>query len=89
MVKGVSKRVVVVKSPEGETFEQALFIVREESGSAQKSRGEVLREACRLAERCAQPGGRAQRRRQWQERLGAALAGAGVTGAAWLITALL
>lgn len=88
MVKGVSKRVVVVKSPEGETFEQALFIVREETGSAEKSRAEVLREARRLAERCAQPAGRPPRG-EWKDRLKAALAGAGVTGAAWLITALL
>ena len=53
MVKGVSKRVVVVKSPEGETFEQALFIVREETGSAEKSRAEVLREARHPAKRRA------------------------------------
>ena len=30
LVKGVSRRVVVVKSPDPKLFEQAIFIVREE-----------------------------------------------------------
>lgn len=31
MVKGVSRRVIVVKSPDPKLFEQAIFIVREEA----------------------------------------------------------
>lgn len=31
MVKGLSRRVIVVESPDGELFEQAIFIVREKN----------------------------------------------------------
>ena len=33
MVKGVSRRVVVVKSPDPKWFEQAIFLLREEAGA--------------------------------------------------------
>lgn len=47
MVKGISKRVVVVRPPEsGASFEQAIFFLKED-GRAQK---DVLREACAVAE---------------------------------------
>ena len=48
VVKGTSKRVVVVKSPDPKFFEQAIFILKEDQGS---DRGkEVLREAQRVAD---------------------------------------
>lgn len=31
MVKGVSRQVIVVKSPDGKLFEQAIFILREDA----------------------------------------------------------
>ncbi len=51
MVKGVSKRVIVVRSPDIRYFEQAIFFVKDDamkqSGvSAQR----VLEEACRVAD---------------------------------------
>ena len=52
MVKGTSKRVVVVKSPDPKVFEQALFIVREEyAGGGGSARHEILREAQEVADR--------------------------------------
>lgn len=51
MVKGTSKRVVVVKSPDPKFFEQAIFILREDLRA--KGGGdslEVLREAQRVAD---------------------------------------
>lgn len=52
VVKGTSKRVVVVKSPDPKIFEQAIFIVREDflkrTGSDQ---GDILREAQDVADR--------------------------------------
>jgi len=51
VVKGTTKRVIVVKSPNPEVFEQAIFIVREgytpENGTASD---EVLKEAERVAD---------------------------------------
>ena len=51
MVKGTSKRVVVVKSPDPKFFEQAIFILKEDlrphgSGGA----SDVLKEAQRVAD---------------------------------------
>ncbi len=46
MVKGVSRRVVVVRPKNGAAFEQAIFIVRDNRKGSQ----DVLREACSVAE---------------------------------------
>ncbi len=49
-VKGVARRVVIVRSPAESVFEEAIFIVREEAErSGGVSREEVLREARRAA----------------------------------------
>ena len=46
VVKGISKRVIVVKSPDPRIFEQAIFIVREDfPGQAGVSERELLRQA--------------------------------------------
>jgi len=50
MVKGISKRVVVIKSPDPEVFEEAIFIVREDffrQGGV--SSDELVRQARRVA----------------------------------------
>ena len=58
MVKGISRRVVVVDAPEHRFFEQAIFIVREDvARSGGVSREEVLNEARRAAGACAGPPG--------------------------------
>ena len=49
MVKGVSKRVVVVKSPDPRYFEEAIFIVREGANLAGIGADEVLKEAEEVA----------------------------------------
>nr|WP_297175082.1 hypothetical protein [uncultured Agathobaculum sp.] len=45
MVKGVSRRVVVVRPDECGIFEQAIFLVRD----YETPRRDVVREACRIA----------------------------------------
>lgn len=89
MVKGVNRRVIVVKSPDPRYFEEAIFIVRDD---ILKERGAdsaaVLREARRIAAQCA------GREKQWSTRLFKlpapffAAAGAAATGAAWLTARL-
>ena len=50
MVKGVAKRVIVVRSPDPKIFEEAIFIVREDYGKdAGISRAQLLSEAQRAA----------------------------------------
>lgn len=84
MVKGVSRRVVVVRPEEGASFEQAIFIVKDGSGQ------DVMREACAVAERYLRQSGTITRR--WHRRftLGqmflSACAGAGAVGLIWLCT---
>ena len=82
MVKGTSRRVIVVDSPDTELFEQAIFIVRNEIFSNRGITAQMLvDEACRAARSCT----RAQAPRRHLTRrtlallcvgLGAALAGA-------------
>ena len=51
MVKGTSKRVVVVKSPDSRVFEQAIFIVREDFLAKRAGGGgDILREAQDVAD---------------------------------------
>ena len=53
-MKGVARRVVIVRSPPESVFEQAIFIVREDvARSGGVSREEVLNEARRAAGACA------------------------------------
>ena len=56
MVKGTTRRVIVVNAPDAELFEQAIFIVRSD---AAKERGVseqmLVAEACRVARHYAPP----------------------------------
>ena len=52
MVKGVSRRVIVVKSPDPKLFEQAIFIMREDALQGEGVTAEkVLAEARQAADR--------------------------------------
>ena len=56
MVKGTSRRVIVVDSPDPKLFEQAIFIVRNDAFSQEGvTSQQVLGEACRIARSCAAP----------------------------------
>jgi hypothetical protein len=50
LVKGVARRVIMVKSPDPKLFEQAIFLVREEAFSS-GSTDQVLKEAEQAANR--------------------------------------
>lgn len=51
MVKGVTRRVIVVKAPDRRLFEQAIFIVKEDAFNRQGVTAEqVLAEAQRVAD---------------------------------------
>ncbi len=52
MLKGVAKRVVVIRSPDPKVFEQAFFIVREDVKHPDGVSGEeIVRQAQRIADR--------------------------------------
>ena len=83
MVKGISKRVVVVQPEDSAVFEQAIFIVRD------GERQDVLKEAREVAERYLRQGCQRVRRYTGLQMLLSAGGGALLTGAAWALTLLL
>ncbi len=86
-VKGLSRRVVIVRPQENKIFEQAIFIIREGVTSGGVSADEVVREARRTADSVAHTSAKARGLRRYYPILFAA-GGAGFTGLIWLITSL-
>lgn len=90
MVKGVTRRVIVVKTPDRRLFEQAIFIVKEDAFTREGVTAEqVLAEAQRVAD------GYVRRNSAWGRRLfripapAYAAAGALAATALWALTLLL
>ena len=90
VVKGVSKRVIVVKAPDPRIFEEAIFVVREDyAGEAGVSGKEALREAQRAAESYLSGGVQLPLHRTGSLRATVyAAAGAAATGLAWIAVQL-
>ena len=82
MVKGVSRQVIVVKSPEPNLFEQAIFILREDAPTEGITDKMLLQEA-KTAARAPQAGRPFASGAMW------ACAGAAGTALVWLLTVLL
>ena len=89
MVKGISRRVVVVDSPDQRFFEQAIFIVRNDAAGEGVTAKELVEEARRVARNYA-GGDHGRLSRVWRELSPAVytLMGAGGIGLVWLIAAL-
>lgn len=51
MVKGVSRRIVVVRSPEQNIFEEAIFILKDDALKKGISAEDVVAQACGIASR--------------------------------------
>ena len=90
MVKGVSKRIIVVKNPDQRFFEQAIFILRSDSAAQGVSEKELLRQARRAANDYLRRGGRRFEAplRRFRGLL-CALAGAALTAGTWFAVQLL
>lgn len=85
MVKGISKQVIVVQSPEPELFEQAIFILKERAVGQGVSDEALLREAKRLISGSA---GKHKKRGHYGGPMWAA-GGALLTGLIWLLSSVL
>ena len=88
MVKGLSRRVIVVDSPDPHIFEQAIFIVRNDAavGSGGVTSQQVVDQAIRIAKDYARSHGAPRLRMSpWL----AALLGGAVIGAVWLLAMLI
>ena len=85
MVKGISRQVIVVQSPDPEMFEQAIFILKDEAiGKSGVTEEMLLREANRMINRPASN----KRFRILQFGPAWACGGAILTGLVWLLTLL-
>ena len=90
MVKGISRRVVVVESPDQRYFEQAIFIVRNDAAGEGVTARDLVEEAKRVARNysgsdCGTFG------RVWREwsPLVYTCMGAAVIGLTWLLAVLI
>ncbi len=84
MVKGISRQVILVKTPDPKLFEQAIFILKEEALGEGVTEEELMKEANRLLKSPAPAKGKLR----YYGAFWAAL-GAGTTALAWLLTTLL
>lgn len=90
MVKGISRRVVVVDSPDQRFFEQAIFIVRNDAAGEGVTSRELVEEAKRVA-RSYVGNGHGRLSRAWRDLSPAlyTLMGAAGIGLVWLVAALI
>ena len=89
MVKGISRRVVVVDSPDQRFFEQAIFIVRNDAAGEGVTSRELVEEARRVARNYA-GGNHGRFSRAWRELSPSVYTGMGAAGIGlvWLVAAL-
>ena len=89
MVKGISRRVVVVDSPDQRYFEQAIFIVRNDAAGEGVTAHALVEEAKRVARNYA-GGDHGRFSRAWRELTPAVytLIGAGGIGLVWMLASL-
>ena len=88
MVKGITRRVVVIKSPEQHIFDEAIFIVKEDALHRGVTNSEILREAQDAASNY-------MKSREEKGRLSDlpapffAVLGAAATGLLWLLSSII
>ena len=86
MVKGMNKRVVVVKSPDPKVFEQAIFIVREDFLAEKGKNVNVLKEAEKVADDYLKSAlSESKKLLSGLPPLAFAVAGALITGGLWVL----
>lgn len=88
MVKGISRRVVVVDAPDQRFFEQAIFIVRNDAAGEGVTSRELVEEARRVAHSYVSGGSRVSRCWRALSPFAYVSMGAGAIGLAWLIVSL-
>ena len=82
MVKGISRQVVVVRSPDRKLFDEAIFLLRPDASPDGVTDEALLKEAGRSARRLLNPQ-TPSRRRELLLRLGCGLLGAAAACAVW------
>lgn len=83
MVKGVSRQVIVVHSPDPKLFDQAIFILKDEAVEQGITEEALLKEAQQVIR------GPVKKQKLWLYGPVWACGGAFLTGLVWLLTAIL
>lgn len=86
MVKGISRQVIVVHSPDQKLFDQAIFILSDEAVGKEGITDDMLLKA---ADKLLHSSGRGKRRCFTHYGAFWALVGASVIGLIWLVTVLI
>jgi hypothetical protein len=86
MVKGISRQVIVVHSPEPKMFEQAIFILKDDAVGEGITDDALLKEARQAIQTYDKP---SRKRHLYLYGAVWATGGALLTGIAWLLTVLL
>lgn len=90
MVKGISRRVIMVRNPDPRFFEQAIFLLREDALSQDGvTADQVVAEARQVATGYIRRNSSVGRRLSRFAPLAYTGLGAGLTGLAWCLTAFL
>ena len=92
MVKGISRRVIVVDSPDPRIFEQAIFIIRNEAatGGGGVTSQQLVDQAVRIAKNYARTHGGTAPAATWRMAPWAwTLVGAAAIGLVWLLVYLI
>ena len=83
MVKGISRQVIVMQSPDKKLFEQAIFILKDDAAGVTEE--QLMKEAQRLIRNPQMDG----KKKIFYFGPAWACAGAVLTGLVWMITALI
>ena len=89
MVKGISRRVIVVDSPDPRVFDQAIFILRNDILSEDGVSSRQLVNQVRIAKSYTRSQGLPPPKRHRITPAIAAMLGGGLMGLVWLVVALL
>ena len=85
MVKGISRQVIVMQSPDPELFEQAIFILKDTAVNKGVTEEDLLKQARKLVKTGKFEQGKRNNGFEWIW----AGAGAAITGLTWLLFALI
>ncbi len=88
MVKGISRRVIVVDSPDPHVFEQAIFIIRNDTADGGVTSQQLVDQAVQVAKSYTRYHTAPHRRFRMTPLL-AALCGAAAIAAVWLVVSLI
>lgn len=88
MVKGISKRIILIKSPDKRVFDEAIFIVKDDAVTSGITQADILHEAQEVACRYIKN----HSGKSFFSRLpppAFAMLGASATGLLWLLTSII